>query len=93
MGKERGIHAGNGSLGSARRWRAVFGGSPKTSFHKPFPGEEQAKWVTKVWAGRPNRHAGLVRSPSDSKVGFMPLRGGALWARTNVLRRPNAEAA
>src|SRR6266516_5841931 len=29
--------------GSARRWRAVFGGSAKTSFHKLFPLEGGAK--------------------------------------------------
>ena len=54
--------------GSARRWRAVFGGPPKTAFHSPFPAAEIADWGTTVWAGRPNLHADRVRSPSDFGV-------------------------
>ncbi len=49
--------------GSERRWRAVFGGPPKTLFHKLLPTEEEADSGTTVWAGRPNRQAGRMRSP------------------------------
>jgi len=43
-------------MGSARGSRAIFGGSPKISFDYFFAAR------TKVWAGRPNQHAGRVRS-------------------------------
>ena len=50
--------------GSARRWRAVFGGPPKTSSVQICSrGQEGQKSVTRVWASRPNQHAGRVRSP------------------------------
>ena len=49
-------------LGSARVSRAVFGVAPKTLSDKILPPGKKSNGLTRVWARRPNPHAGRVRS-------------------------------
>ena len=64
--------------GSARRWRAIFGGSPKISSHKLTPKSDK-ECETKVWASRPNRHAGRMRYHS-----YFGVRVESICANTRL---------
>jgi len=64
-------------MGSARRWRAVFGGSTKTSCNKFPSAMHQKKWLDEGSGAPPEPARGPRALPTQSRrAGQKPLRLG-----------------